>query len=152
MTNHDCRYDIYKRIDASYYGYRDEEDGILQKLEGPAEQKMRAAALADWKEMEKIKQEARRAVKSGEVVEVGVVSKILFEEEEDVVEEERRKEKERDEKEKENEFIAHVPLPDEEEIKKKVLEKKKQEMLSKYTSSELLEELIEAKALLNIQK
>lgn len=111
---------------------------------------MRAAAVADWKEMEKIKQEARRAVKSGEVVEVGVVSKILFEEEEDVVEEERMKEKE--DKEKEREFIAHVPLPDEEEIKKKVLEKKKQEMLSKYTSSELLEGLNEAKSLLNIQK
>ncbi|CAI9766976.1 unnamed protein product [Fraxinus pennsylvanica] len=38
------RYDIYKRIDASYYGYRDDEDGILEKLEGPAEEKMRAAA------------------------------------------------------------------------------------------------------------
>lgn len=113
---------------------------------------MRAAALADWMEMEKIKKEARRAVKSGEVAEVGAVSKILFEEEEDVVEEERRKEKEREEKEKEKEFVAHVPLPDEEEIKKKVLEKKKQEMLSKYTSSELLEDLIEAKTLLNIQQ
>lgn len=113
---------------------------------------MRAAAVADWKEMEKIKQEARRAVKSGEVVEVGVVSKILFEEEEDVVVEERMKEKEREEKEKEREFIAHVPLPDEEEIKKKVLAKKKQEMLSKYTSSELLEKLTDAQALLNIKK
>ncbi|KAL0350418.1 UNVERIFIED_CONTAM: Pre-splicing factor ISY1 [Sesamum radiatum] len=113
------RYDIYKRIDASYYGYRDDEDGILEKLEGPAEQKMRAAALADWMEMEKIKKEARRAVKSGEVAEVGVASKILFEEEEDVVEEERRKEREKEEKEKEKEFVAHVPLPDEEEIKKK---------------------------------
>ena len=29
-----CRYDIYKRIDASYYGYRDDEDDILEKLEG----------------------------------------------------------------------------------------------------------------------
>lgn len=112
---------------------------------------MRAAALADWMEMEKIKKEARRAVKSGEVAEVGVVSKILFEEEEDVVEEE-RKEREKEEKEKENEFIAHVPLPDEEEIKKKVLEKKKQEMLNKYTSNILQEELTEAKTLLNIQR
>ncbi|MBA0551957.1 hypothetical protein Golob_022802, partial [Gossypium lobatum] len=36
------RYDIYKRIDASYYGYRDEEDGVLARVEGPAEAKMRA--------------------------------------------------------------------------------------------------------------
>ncbi|EPS69139.1 hypothetical protein M569_05628 [Genlisea aurea] len=144
------RYDIYKRIDASYYGYRDDEDGILEKLEGPAEIKMREAAVATWMEMENIKKEARRAVKSGEVVEVGAVSKILFEEEEDVVEEERRLEQEI--KDKEKEFVAHVPLPDEDEIKKKVLEKKKQEMLEKYTSNELLEELAEAKTLLNIQR
>ncbi|KAL2553635.1 Isy1-like splicing [Forsythia ovata] len=70
------RYDIYKRIDASYYGYRDDEDGILEKLEGPAEEKMRVAAVADWMEMEEIKKEARRAVKSGEVAGVGLVSKI----------------------------------------------------------------------------
>ncbi|KAK4416780.1 Pre-splicing factor ISY1 [Sesamum alatum] len=116
-------YDIYKRIDASYYGYRMMRMNIGETRR-PAEQKMRAAALADWMEMEKIKKEARRAVKSGEVAEVGAASKILFEEEEDVVEEERRKEREREEKEKEKEFVAHVPLPDEEEIKKKVLEKK----------------------------
>lgn len=146
------RYDIYKRIDASYYGYRDDEDGILKKLEGPAEKKMRAAALEDWMEMEKIKKEARRAVKSGEVAEVGNVSNILFEEEEDVVEEERIKEKEREEKEKENEFVVHVPLPDEKEIERMVLEKKKQDILDKYISSELLEEMTEAKTMLNIQR
>ncbi|KAL2553630.1 Isy1-like splicing [Forsythia ovata] len=128
------RYDIYKRIDASYYGYRDDEDGILEKLEGPAEEKMRAAAVADWMEMEEIKKEARRA----------------FEEEEDVVEEERKKELEKEEKEKE--FVAHVPLPDEKEIERMVLEKKKQELLSKYTSENLLEEQTEAKAMLNIQR
>ncbi|CAA2955727.1 pre-mRNA-splicing factor ISY1 homolog [Olea europaea subsp. europaea] len=145
------RYDIYKRIDASYYGYRDDEDGILEKLERPAEEKMRAAAAADWMEMEEIKKEARRAVKSGEVAEVGLTSKILFEEEEDVVEEE-RKEREREEKEKEKEFVAHVPLPDEKEIEKMVLEKKEQELLSKYTSENLREEQTEAKAMLNIQR
>ncbi|CAK9133553.1 unnamed protein product [Ilex paraguariensis] len=145
-------YDIYKRIDASYYGYRDDEDGILEKLEGPAEKKMRAAAVAEWMEMEEIKREARRAVKSGEVAEVGVgaAAKILFEEEEDVVEEERQREMER--KEKEEEFVVHVPLPDEKEIEKMVLEKKKMELLSKYASENLLEEQTEAKVMLNIQR
>ncbi|KAF9604605.1 hypothetical protein IFM89_008049 [Coptis chinensis] len=42
------RYDIFKRIDASYYGYRDDEDGILGKLEGPAEAEMHAAAVKEW--------------------------------------------------------------------------------------------------------
>ncbi|XP_009603049.1 uncharacterized protein LOC107813591 [Nicotiana tabacum] len=144
------RYDIYKRIDASYYGYRDEEDGILEKLEGPAEKKMQAAAVKEWMEMEEIKREAMKAVKSGEVVEVGLGSKILFEEEEDVIEEERRQ-KEREE-EKEKEFVVHVPLPDEKEIERMVVEQKKMELLSKYASENLMEEQMEAKAMLNIQR
>lgn len=141
------RYDIYKRIDASYYGYRDDEDGILEKLEGPAEEKMRAAAEADWMALEAIKKEARRAVKSGEVASA---ANILFEEEEDVVEEERR-EKEKENK-KQQEFVVHVPLPDEKEIERMIVEKKKMELLSKYASDNLLEEQIEAKDMLNIKQ
>ncbi|MFQ6624688.1 hypothetical protein Gotur_004365 [Gossypium turneri] len=37
-------YDIYKSIDTSYYGYKDEEDGVLARVEGPIEAKMRAEA------------------------------------------------------------------------------------------------------------
>lgn len=145
------RYDIYRRIDASYYGYRDEEDGILVKLEGPAEERMRAEAVAEWKALEEIKREAKRAVKSGEeaMVSAAAAAKILFEEEEDVVEEER---KEREEMEKEKEFVVHVPLPDEKEIERMVVEKKKMELLSKYTSEDLMEEQSEAKDMLNIQR
>ncbi|XP_058186291.1 uncharacterized protein LOC131303437 [Rhododendron vialii] len=145
------RYDIYRRIDASYYGYRDEEDGILVKLEAPAEEKMRIEAVAEWKAMEEIKREAKRAVKSGEeaMVSAAAAAKILFEEEEDVVEEER---KEREEMEKEKEFVVHVPLPDEKEIERMVVEKKKMELLSKYTSEDLMEEQSEAKDMLNIQR
>lgn len=144
------RYDIYKRIDASYYGYRDDEDGVLEKVEGPAEERMRAAKLAEWEALEEIKREARRAVKSGEVASVAPAG-ILFEEEEDVVEEERQAAREK-ENEKEREFVVHVPLPDEKEIERMVVEKKKMELLSKYTSEGLLEEQTEAKAMLNIQR
>ncbi|KAL6346063.1 hypothetical protein AAG906_025343 [Vitis piasezkii] len=144
------RYDIYKRIDASYYGYRDDEDGVLEKVEAPAEERMRAAKLAEWEALEEIKREARRAVKSGEVASVAPAG-ILFEEEEDVVEEERQAAREK-ENEKEREFVVHVPLPDEKEIERMVVEKKKMELLSKYTSEGLLEEQTEAKAMLNIQR
>eukprot|EP00262_Sarcandra_glabra_P014588 TRINITY_DN4292_c0_g1_i4.p1 TRINITY_DN4292_c0_g1~~TRINITY_DN4292_c0_g1_i4.p1 ORF type:complete len:296 (+),score=55.02 TRINITY_DN4292_c0_g1_i4:120-1007(+) len=141
------RYDIFKRIDASYYGYRDDEDGILEKVEGPAEVEMRSRALADWKKMEEIKREAKRSVKSGEVASA---VPILFEGEEDVVEEERiEKEKEMG---KDEEFVVHVPLPDVKEIERMVVEKKKMELLSKYTSEGLLEEQIEAKDMLNVKQ
>lgn len=33
---------MYKFIDADYYGFRDEEDGVLAQVEGPAEAAMRA--------------------------------------------------------------------------------------------------------------
>ncbi|XP_015887375.1 uncharacterized protein LOC107422440 [Ziziphus jujuba] len=145
------RYDIYKRIDASYYGYRDDEDGVLERVEGPAGEKMRAEAVAEWRRMEEIRKEARRAVKSGEVV--TVAKEVLFEEEEEVIEEERRRERELKEKdEKEREFVAHVPLPDDKEIERMVLEKKKMDLLSKYSSDVLLEEQSEAKQMLNIQR
>ncbi|KAK4793538.1 hypothetical protein SAY86_023973 [Trapa natans] len=145
------RYDIYKRIDASYYGYRDDEDGVLGRVEGPVEFKMRAEAVEEWRRMEEIRKEAKKAVKSGEVVNV---KELLFEEEEDVVEEERRMEREREESERreEREFVVHVPLPDEKEIERMVVEKKKMELLNKYTSEMLLEEQSEAKEMLNIQR
>ncbi|CAN0911294.1 Pre-mRNA-splicing factor ISY1 homolog [Linum grandiflorum] len=147
------RYDIYKRIDASYYGYRDEEDGILGKVEVPSEKKMRLMTVEEWRRMEEIRKEARKG--ATEVVSVGVVpaaQEVLFEEEEDVVIEERMKEKELEEKEKQREFVVHVPLPDEKEIEKMVLEKKKKELLSKYASDSLVEEQTEAKSMLNIKR
>ncbi|KAK3189145.1 hypothetical protein Dsin_028706 [Dipteronia sinensis] len=140
------RYDIYKRIDASYYGYRDEEDGVLEKVEGPAQRRIRIDAEEEWKRMDEIRREAKKAVKSGEVVSV---KEVLFEEEEDIVEEERRNEMDKD---KEREFVVHVPLPDDREIEKMVLEKKKMELLNKYATQELMEEQNQAKSMLNIHR
>ncbi|KAL1208718.1 hypothetical protein V5N11_014707 [Cardamine amara subsp. amara] len=144
------RYDIYKRIDASYYGYRDDEDGILEKLEKEAEGKMRKSVVEEWRRLDEVRREARKG--ATEVVSVGAVSakEVLFEEEEDVVEEERR-EREKEE-EKEREFVVHVPLPDEKEIEKMVLAKKKMDLLSKYASEDLVEQQSEAKSMLNIQR
>lgn len=143
------RYDIYKRINASYYGYRDDEDGILEKLEATAEKEIREKAEAEWWKMDKIRREAKKAVVTVEPA----AKEILVEEEEDVVEEERReREREVRERSKQQEFVVHVPLPDEKEIEKMVLEKKKMELLSKYTSDVLMEEQKEAMAMLNVQK
>lgn len=35
------RHELYKFIDADYYGFRDEEDGVLAAVEGPAQEAMR---------------------------------------------------------------------------------------------------------------
>ncbi|CAL9087888.1 unnamed protein product [Musa acuminata var. zebrina] len=126
------RYEIYKRIDASYYGYRDDEDGILEKLEAPAQDEMRRRAVEELERIKAIRSEAMKMVKSGE--------------------EERRLEMEEElERSKvQQEFVAHVPLPDDKEIERMVVEKKKKELLSKYMSEELMEEEQEAKEMLNV--
>lgn len=146
------RYDIYKRIDASYYGYRDDEDGILEKLEKNAEGEMRKRSVEEWRRLDEVRKEARKG--ATEVVSVGAAAaaarEVLFEGEEDVVEEERR-DREKEE-EKEREFVVHVPLPDEKEIEKMVLEKKKMDLLSKYASEDLVEQQTEAKSMLNIHR
>jgi pre-mRNA-splicing factor ISY1 len=41
---------------------------------------------------------------------------------------------------REKEFVSHVPFLDEKEIECMVVEKKKQELLSKYMSEDLMEE------------
>jgi hypothetical protein len=41
-------YAIYKRIDAIYYGVRDEENNILEKIEWPMEEEMWVRALREW--------------------------------------------------------------------------------------------------------
>lgn len=33
------RHEIYKGIDSDYYGFRDDEDGLLEKLESEVESK-----------------------------------------------------------------------------------------------------------------
>ena len=45
---------LFTHIDADYYGYRDEEDGILVQLEAEAEALSIEQAMAEW--------EAKRAV------------------------------------------------------------------------------------------
>eukprot|EP00656_Telonema_subtile_P055888 TRINITY_DN8798_c0_g1_i6.p1 TRINITY_DN8798_c0_g1~~TRINITY_DN8798_c0_g1_i6.p1 ORF type:complete len:262 (+),score=72.72 TRINITY_DN8798_c0_g1_i6:135-920(+) len=46
------RYQMYKGVDADYYGYRDDDDGLLGSSEALQEQQVRIEALAAWKDRE----------------------------------------------------------------------------------------------------
>jgi pre-mRNA-splicing factor ISY1 len=48
-------------------------------------------------------------------------------------------------------FVAYVPLPDQKAIEQLILEKKKADLLAKYTSDSLVKEQEEAKSLLNVR-
>jgi pre-mRNA-splicing factor ISY1 len=44
-----CRYAIYTKIDTnSYYGYKNDDDGVLEKVEHPIEEEMRGNTLRKW--------------------------------------------------------------------------------------------------------
>eukprot|EP00004_Rigifila_ramosa_P028339 TRINITY_DN9586_c0_g1_i1.p1 TRINITY_DN9586_c0_g1~~TRINITY_DN9586_c0_g1_i1.p1 ORF type:complete len:253 (-),score=78.96 TRINITY_DN9586_c0_g1_i1:33-758(-) len=44
------RYELSRTVDTDYYGYRDEDDGVLLPLEAAAEQQARAEAVHKWQE------------------------------------------------------------------------------------------------------
>lgn len=48
-----------------------------------------------------------------------------------------------------NQFVAYVPLPETKDIEKRILNKKKADLLSKYASDSLQEQQASAKELLN---
>ncbi|GJS59388.1 putative reverse transcriptase domain-containing protein [Tanacetum coccineum] len=64
------RYDIYKQIDASYYGYRDDEDGVLEKVDrghgvkGEEKEFVGHLSLSGEKEIEKMVLEKKRKLLS----------------------------------------------------------------------------------------
>ncbi|MBA0678642.1 hypothetical protein Goari_019972 [Gossypium aridum] len=59
------RYDIYMSTNASYYGYRDEEDGILARVEGPTKANMRTEAEEERQRVEEIKRKVNEVVSAG---------------------------------------------------------------------------------------
>ncbi|MCO5554070.1 hypothetical protein L7F22_007596 [Adiantum nelumboides] len=142
------RYEMYKCIDADYYGYKDEDNGALEPLEKEAEHKMRTKAVDEWIRIEAIKIVAKEGVRSGKVV---ILKPVFIDGNESVDAEEGSNDNE-ESKSKTREFVAHVSLPDPKEIERMVVEKKKQELLNKYTSEFFLQEQRETKELLHIQQ
>ncbi|KAK9836708.1 hypothetical protein WJX74_006476 [Apatococcus lobatus] len=118
------RHQLYQHIDADYYGFRDEEDGVLEKVEAVAERTLRAQAMDEWREKEAERQ-AALAEAGGRDMEA-----------EDAAQQQQQ-------------FKAYVPLPDEKEIEQRVMQKKKAELLAKYTSESLMQQQQESRQLLN---
>lgn len=117
------RGEMHKKINADYYGFRDEEDGVLEKLEAGAELAMRQQAIEEWTEREN-KRQATEASRNTEGADGPPDSAA-------------------------QQFVAYVPLPDQKAIEQRVLESKKQQLLSKYASEGLQREQADAKVLLN---
>ncbi|KAL2090712.1 hypothetical protein ACEWY4_012975 [Coilia grayii] len=140
------RAELMKDIDAEYYGYRDEDDGVLVPLEQEYEKEAIAEAVAKWK----AEKEARLAGGGGgdreeEDEEEEHIYAVQADEQSD---EESRGQEEGEEG--IQTFIAHVPVPSQKEIEEALVRRKKMELLQKYASESLMAQSEEAKALLGL--
>ena len=115
------RKDLYKNINADYYGFRDEEDGVLERVEREAERVLKRKWEEEWELMELAR---GTEAPGGEAGAPGAAAEAA-----------------------EAAFVAYVPLPEEKEIEKRVLERKKADLLAKYTSAEERKTQEEAKRL-----
>ena len=109
-------------IDSGYYGYRDEEDGVLLRVEAEAETAMRRAAIDEWEAEQKL-----RELESG-----GEYTRVKTSTDTETTR-----------------FAAHVTLPDDAHIEREVLNRKKRELLAKYKSDDLLAQEADAKKMLH---
>lgn len=109
--------ELQRRVDGDYYGFRDEDDGVLVRVEAEAEKAMREDAVRAWEEENSMRTDVLDTVR----------------EEEAAVD---------------TRFDFHVPLPEDKEIEAKVIQSKKEALLSKYASESLQEEQDKAKDLL----
>ena len=107
------RKDLYKLVDADYYGYRDDEDGSLIKAESVAEALAMEAAMDEWKETQK---------------EAGLDPEAILE----LIDTQGPSSSGDTARAMEERFTAHVQLPSREEMEKMLMERRKKEMLATY--------------------
>lgn len=103
------RQQLQQSIDAEYYGFRDEEDGVLVRVEASAEKEMLAAARERWLQ----EQQEREAQGGGAGAAAQQAAPSWG-----------------------ADFVAHVPLPDSKDIEALVVANKKAALLAKYASTE----------------
>ncbi|CAG5117341.1 unnamed protein product [Candidula unifasciata] len=144
------RAELMKDIDADYYGYRDEDDGIIVPLELEAEKKAIKAKVRDWKEKQ-------NKIKTGEIPEEQVTEMETEPVPADMVSEDEDSDEDFDSTQDavvndldKQRFIAHVPVPSQKEIEEALLHRKKMELLQRYASDSLQEEEMEAKEMLGV--
>lgn len=130
------RKQLFKNITPDYYGWRDEEDGMLLLAEQQAEMEAVQKDVARWKA------EQANKPKIAKVPELAEPAPAPKETKQDVVVEPESTTKKLD-------FKAYVDVPTMEEIEKLIIQKKKQAMLAKYASADLQQKTSESSKLVS---
>lgn len=103
------RGELMREVDASYYGYLDDDDGVLIPLEEKASKEAMKLAMEEWKEKLK-KGELKTADEEDEMEFTSVNDDELLA----------------------PRFVSHVSVPSQKDIEDALLRKKKKELLEKY--------------------
>lgn len=139
------RGELMKDIDADYYGYRDDDDGVLRPLEMREEKQIIQQKVAEWK-AKKMNPDSTETVEPEEPDIYAVEGDV--ESEDESAEAHGSKDKKETSKDEDDEealsnaprFIAHVSVPSQREVEAALLERKKQQLLEKYASSAIKQE------------
>lgn len=135
---------LFKNIEPDYYGWRDEEDGMILLSEQQKEIELVAKEVSKWKkrkakEMEEQGPAAQAAAQALEEAEAAEAAMKKAKKEKDAALEPLTAQ----------DFKAFVSVPDAEDIERLILEKKKKALLEKYQTPEQITAQEEAKELLN---
>lgn len=115
------RAELMKDIDADYYGYMDDDDGILIPLEVKAEKTAVQNTVAEWKSKKEQKMDTGSSDEETEEVDIYAVADSDEEsEQKEVVDGSQQR------------FVAHVPVPSQQDIEQALLRRRKQELMEKY--------------------
>lgn len=118
------RAELMKDIDAAYYGFRDDEEGLLVPLEIEAEKSAIDSAVKEWKE----KREA------GEEMEEEEEDPDIYAVPPDMSDADRLEEAMKAGR--EGRYFAQMAIPTQKDIEQALLERKKRELLNMYDISE----------------
>ncbi|KAK2861568.1 hypothetical protein Q5P01_001101 [Channa striata] len=138
------RGELMKDVDAEYYGYRDEDDGVLLPLEAQYEKQVVMEAVQKWKK----DRESRLSGEKQQEEEEEEESIYTVHNDEPDDDDESREEQEGEEG--GVAFIAHVPVPSQKEVEEALVRRKKMELLQRYASETLQAQSQEARTLLGL--
>ena len=147
------RVELYRHIDADYYGYRDDDDGLLGPLEVETELKMREAAISQWQ-----KKRDNGEIKIPDDIEENIYTSDKFDfatgtESDDDDEEGDGEGETKDNnstKRSKRRFVSHVPVPTQKDVEELLIQRKKQELLERYASELLQKQSSTAKTLMGV--
>mmetsp|Transcript_33098 Transcript_33098/g.60682 ORF Transcript_33098/g.60682 Transcript_33098/m.60682 type:complete len:315 (+) Transcript_33098:100-1044(+) len=139
------RKQLFKNIQPDYYGWRDEDDDMLVLAEQEAEHRLIAEAVAVWNiaDAKKEKSVEKKAKENEKPSQPEEAEKTAADKDK-----KRKRDEDAGSAPAPTEFKSYVDLPSMQEIQQLILQKKKQALISKYSSEEMKKQSAESNTLI----